>query len=183
MLYILNFNNIRSLTIAKFTRLNNQIQAHELRVIDENGNQLGILSKQEALDIAKSKDLDLIEVSPDAQPPVARIIDWGKYNYQKSKKTQKSRKSTKTSELKQIRMGLKIDDNDLYIKLKKVDQFLAKGHKVRISLVFRGREQAHKEIGFDLAQRIINEYSEKAKLEQQPILAGKQLSFVLSKIN
>ena len=159
--------------------MNEQIQATELRVIDENGLQLGVLSKQEALALARSRDLDLVEVSPEARPPVARIINWGKFNYQRNKQQQKSRKATKSIELKQMRFGLKIGEHDLEIKLGKVEKFLADGHKVKLIIVYRGREQAHKELGFKLADRVIADFANKAVVEQSPQLAGRQLSFVL----
>ncbi len=172
-------NILKERAIAKFTRLNEHIQASELRVIDDDGRQLGVLSKQEALALARSKDLDLVEVSPDAKPPVARIINWGKYNYQRSKQQQKSRKSIKSTELKQMRFGLKIGEHDLGIKLGKVDKFLADGHKVKLIIVYRGREQAHKELGFKLADKVIADFADRAVVEQSPQLAGRQLSFVL----
>jgi translation initiation factor IF-3 len=165
--------------IAKFTRLNEYIQASELRVIDEDGRQLGILSKSEALQLAQSKDLDLVEVSPEAKPPVARIVNWGKYNYQRTKQQQKNRKATKTSELKQMRFGLKIGEHDLAIKLRKVEEFLAAGHKVKLTIVYRGREQAHKELGFKLADKVIADFGDKIAVDQQPQLAGRQLNFVI----
>ncbi len=163
--------------------MNDQIQATELRVIDEDGKQLGVLSKQEALAKARSLGLDLVEVSPDAKPPVARIVNWGKYNYRRSKQQQKSRKANKVAELKQMRFGLKIGDHDLAIKLGKVEKFLAEGHKVKLLIVYRGREQAHKELGFKLAERVIADFANKAVVEQNPQLAGRQLSFVLRSNN
>jgi len=165
--------------IAKYTRLNGQIQAPELRVIDEDGKQLGILSKREALQLAEERELDLVEISPDAKPPVAKIVDWGKYNYQKTKQQQKNRKSTKTYELKQIRTGLKIGQHDLDIKTDRARKFLQAGHKVRFTLVYRGREQAHREIGFQLAQKIIDSFGTDIAVDSPPQLAGKQLNFVV----
>lgn len=159
--------------------MNHQIQASELRVIDEDGKQLGILTKREALELAEERELDLVEISPDAKPPVAKIIDWGKYNYQKTKQQQKNRKNAKTLELKQVRMGLKISDHDLGIKLDRARKFLQAGHKVRITLVYRGREQAHKEIGFQLAQKIIDSFGTDIAVDSQPQLAGKQLNFIV----
>ena len=129
--------------------------------------------------LAQSKGLDLVEVSPEANPPVARIVNWGKYNYQRTKQLQKSRKSTKASELKQMRFGLKIGEHDLAIKLAKVDKFLATGHKVKLIIVYRGREQAHKELGFKLAEKVITSLSDRSVVDQQPQLAGRQLSFVI----
>jgi len=177
---ILNkLTTLKEKIIAKFTRLNHSIQAQELRVIDEDGNQLGILGKQEAITLAQSKDLDLVEISPDAKPPVAKIVNWGKYNYQKTKQQQKNRKATKVSELKQIRFGIKIGDHDLDIKLNKVSEFLNDGHKVKISIVFRGREQAHKELGFKLAEKVIATFGDQVIIDQTPQLNGRQLNFVL----
>ncbi len=148
-------------------------------MIDEDGKQLGILSKQEALQAAQERDLDLVEISPDANPPVCKIVDWGKYNYQRTKQLQKNRKTTKAAEMKQMRFGLKISPHDLSIKMNKVVKFLETGHKVKITLFYRGREQAHKEIGFKIAQRVIDDFGDTIVVDQQPQLAGKQLNFVV----
>jgi len=137
------------------------------------------LSKQEALQIAQERELDLVEISPDANPPVCKIVDWGKYNYQRTKQMQKNRKSTKTLEMKQMRFGLKIGEHDLAIKMGKVAKFLEIGHKVKITLFYRGREQAHKEIGFKLAEKVISDFGDTIVVDQPPQLAGKQLSFVV----
>ncbi len=150
-----------------------------MRVIDDEGKQLGILSKQEALAIAQERDLDLVEISPDANPPVCKIVDWGKFNYQRTKQLQKNRKTAKTLDMKQMRFGLKIGAHDLQIKMNKVTKFLEAGHKVKITLFYRGREQAHKEIGFKIAQKVIEDFGDTIIVDQQPQLAGKQLSFVI----
>lgn len=165
--------------IAKYTRLNEQIRAPRLRVIDSDGKQLGILSRQEALAIAQERELDLVEISPDADPPVCKVVDWGKYNYQRTKQLQKNRKSAKTLDMKQMRFGLKIGAHDLAIKMSKVTKFLEAGHKVKITLFYRGREQAHKEIGFKIAQEVIEDFGDTIIVDQQPQLSGKQLSFVI----
>lgn len=150
-----------------------------MRVIDEHNDQVGVLSRDEALRRARDAGLDLIEVSPNAQPPVARIADWGKFNYQKTKQLQKNKKKQKASSLKQIRFGLKIGDHDLQIKIKKIKEFLEDGHKVRISAFFRGREMAHKEIGYQLLDRVKEELGELATVDQEPQMAGKHLSIVV----
>jgi translation initiation factor IF-3 len=137
------------------------------------------LSRQEALQIAQERDLDLVEISPDADPPVCKIVDWGKYNYQRTKQLQKNRKTAKTLDMKQIRFGLKIGAHDLEIKMDKVRKFLEVGHKVKITLVYRGREQAHKEIGFNIAQRVIQDFGDTIVVDQPPQLAGRQLNFVV----
>ena len=141
------------------------------------------MSRQEALQAARDAELDLVEISPAATPPVAKIIDWGKYNDQKTKQLQKSKKNAKTSDLKQMRFGLKISDHDISVKLKKVLSFLEDGDKVRISVIFRGRELAHKEIGFALMEKIINIIGEAAVIDQQPQFAGRQISAVVRSNN
>lgn len=150
-----------------------------MRVIDDDGKQLGILSKQEALAIARERELDLVEISPNADPPVCKIVDWGKYNYQRTKQLQKNRKTAKSLELKQIRFGLKISPHDLSIKMNHATKFLDAGHKVKVTLMYRGREQAHREIGFQIAQRVIEDLGDAIVVDQQPQLAGRQLSFVI----
>jgi len=159
--------------------LNQAIRASNLRVIDEDGGQLGVLTRSEALRVAEDRGLDLVEISPNADPPVAKIVDWGKYNYQRTKQLQKSKRNAKTLEVKQMRIGLKISDHDLGVKLKKVTSFLETGHKVKITLFYRGRELAHKELGFQLADKVINSFGESIQVDQQPQLTGKQLSFLI----
>jgi len=165
--------------IGKFTRLNEQIRAPRLRVIDEEGDQLGILGRSEALQAAKQAELDLVEISPQANPPVAKIIDWGKYNYQRTKQLKKNKKNSKTLDLKQIRVGLKISDHDLEVKAKKTREFLEIGHKVKYVLRYRGRELAHRDLGFKLAEKIIESFKEEVTVDQAPQFAGRQLSFVI----
>jgi translation initiation factor IF-3 len=159
--------------------LNQSIRASSLRVIDEDGTQIGVLSRSEALQLAADRELDLVEISPDADPPVAKIVDWGKYNYQKTKQLQKSKRNAKALEVKQMRFGLKISDHDLGTKLSKVTGFLENGHKVKIVIFYRGRELAHKDIGFTLANKVIEQFGDSIVVDQQPQLAGKQLIFVI----
>ena len=159
--------------------MNGSIQAQELRVIDEAGKQLGILSKQEALAMAAEQGLDLVEISPDAKPPVAKIVDWGKFNYQRTKQQQKNKKSAKALEMKQMRFGLKIGEHDLEIKMNKVRKFLEAGHKVKLTIFYRGRELAHKEIGFKLADKVIADFGDTIVVDQAPQFAGRQLNFVV----
>ncbi len=140
---------------------------------------MGVMSRMDALQLAKDQDLDLVEVSPNAKPPVVKVVDWGKYNYQKTKQLQKQKKTAKNPDMKQIRMGLKIGDHDLDVKLSKATKFFEAGHKVKFTLVYRGREMAHRDIGFQLAQRIIERFTETGVVEQKPQMAGRQLTFVL----
>lgn len=129
--------------------------------------------------MASDQGLDLVEISPDANPPVAKIVDWGKYNYQRTKQLQKNRRNAKTLEVKQMRFGLKIGEHDLDVKLSKVTKFLENGHKVKLVIFYRGRELAHKDIGFVLADKVIEKLGELIVVEQPPQLSGKQLIFVV----
>jgi len=137
------------------------------------------MSRQDALRVAEEAGVDLVEISPNADPPVAKIVDWGKFQYQKMKEQQKNRRSNKASELKQMRFGLKIGANDLEIKLRKIREFLADGHKVKILVVYRGREMAHRELGYGLVDRVILALEDCAILEQKPLMAGRNLSIVI----
>ena len=165
--------------INQSIRINESIRAQELRVIGSDGEQLGIMSRSDALKAAEEAGVDLVEISPNAAPPVAKIVDWGKYQYQKMKELQKNRKSSKQSELKQMRFGLKIGAGDLEIKLRKIREFLAAGHKVRIQIFYRGREMAHKELGYEMIDRIATLLEGDAILEQKPQMAGRNLSVVV----
>lgn len=137
------------------------------------------MSLSDALKAAEEAGLDLVEMSPDANPPVAKIIDWGKYQYQKMKEQQKNRRSNKAAELKQMRFGLKIGANDLEIKLRKIRGFLSEGHKVKILIFFRGREMAHRELGYELIDKVMAQLEDEAILEQKPVMAGRNLSIVI----
>lgn len=148
-------------------------------MIDESGAQLGIMSKNDALKRAREAGLDLVEISPTAVPPVAKIIDWGKYQYQKMKEQQRNKKNAHASELKQIRLGLKIGQNDLEIKLRKIRKFLLDGDKVKIQLMFRGREMAHPEVGQTLLKRILEELAEDAVADNKATMAGRNLSVIV----
>lgn len=159
--------------------MNGAIRAANVRVVDEDGSQLGVLSRNEALNIAAERGLDLVEVSPNADPPVCKIVDWGKYNYQKTKQQSKSRMNAKALEVKQMRFGMKIGEHDLEVKLGKVTKFLDAGHKVKLTVFYRGRENAHKDLGFKLADKVIESFGESIIVDQKPQLSGKQLSFVI----
>tara|TARA_B100002003_G_C13944721_1_gene458310 strand:- start:284 stop:706 length:423 start_codon:yes stop_codon:yes gene_type:complete len=137
------------------------------------------MSRSDALAMAEEAGLDLVEISPNADPPVAKIIDWGKYQYQKMKEAQKNKRNSKQSELKQMRFGLKIGQGDLDIKLRKVREFLKDGHKVRIQIFYRGREMAHKELGYTMIERIGTLLEDEAVFEHEPTMAGRNLSVVI----
>lgn len=137
------------------------------------------MSRTEALRLAEEAGVDLVEISPNANPPVVKVVDWGKFQYQRLKEQQRNRRSNKASELKQMRFGLKIGANDLEIKLRKIREFLADGHKVKILIFFRGREMAHRELGYELIDRMVKLLENEAVLEQKPLMAGRNLSIVI----
>lgn len=137
------------------------------------------MSRDEALQAARNAGLDLVEVSPDANPPVCKIVDWGKYNYQRMKQLQKNKRNVKTQEVKQMRFGLKIGDNDMAVKLRKVQSFLDDGDKVKMAIVYKGRENAHRELGFALADKIIESFNGTIAVDSKPQLNGKQLIFMI----
>jgi len=137
------------------------------------------MSSRQAQQLADAAGEDLIEITANANPPVVKIINWGKYQYQQTKEASSAKKKANSSELKQIRLGVRISDNDLNIKLRKVKEFLDDGDRVKITIVFKGREMAHTEIGFTLANKIVKLTSEYSILDQQPQMAGRNLSFGL----
>lgn len=137
------------------------------------------MSRNDALKAAEEAGLDLVEISPSATPPVAKIIDWGKFQYQKMKELQRNKKRAKVSELKQIRLGMKIGQHDLDIKLRKIREFLEDGDKVRVQIFYRGRENAHQELGFELMNRIITALGEDVVVEQKPQINGRNLGMIV----
>lgn len=176
----IKFNSGKRIHIANNSiRINGQIRADELRVVDESGRQLGIMPRKQALDKARDAGLDLVEISPAATPPVAKIVDWGKYQYQKMKEQQRNRKNARSSEIKQMRLGLKIGQNDLNVKLRKIRKFLLDGDKVKIQIIFRGREMAHPEVGRDLLGRILDQLSDVAIVDNKPTMAGRNLNVII----
>jgi translation initiation factor IF-3 len=173
---------LRSKTISNptsRTRINGDIRHPEVRVISADGAQLGIMSSRDAQLMARDAGLDLVEISPNANPPVVKIIDWGKYQYQKMKEQSRAKKNAKSSELKQIRLGLKIGENDLNIKVRKTLELLEDGDRVKIMIVFRGREMAHKEIGNELMNRIIEKLGQDVVVDGKAQMTGRNLSFMV----
>ena len=187
MMYnVLQVNSREERTIIKQksrTKLNEQIRYEQVRVIGSNGEQLGIMSSRDAQLLAKEQGVDLVEIAANANPPVVKVIDWGKYQYQKMKEEAKNRKKAreKQSELKQMKIGLKISDNDLNIKVRKMRGFLDDGDRVKILIIFRGREMAHKEIGEELLNKVISLLGEDAIQEGKPQLSGRNLSVQVRK--
>jgi translation initiation factor IF-3 len=161
-------------------RFNNLITAEKVRVIDDDGENLGVLYTREAIAQAAEVGLDLVEVSPNADPPVCKFLDIGKFKYEAQKKANLARKSQKTQEIKEIKMRPNIDDHDYMVKMKKVAEFIDEGDKVKITLRFRGRELAHQQLGMNLLQRVQADTAETAKVEAYPRMEGRQMLMVLS---
>ena len=152
----------------------------EVRLIDETGENHGVVSIDDALRRAVEAGLDLVEISPNNDPPVCKILDYGKFKYQAQKKASEARKKQKTIEVKEIKMRPGIDQHDYDVKMRAVEKFLKEGDKVKVTLRFRGREMAHKELGMDLLERVRVATDELAKVEQLPRLEGRQMSMVIA---
>ena len=165
----------------KRTRVNQQIRLPEILLIDESGNKVGVTSTSEALQRAKDLGLDLVEVAPNLKPSVCKILDFGKYQYEQSKSsTGHSHKRHKARDTKEIRLGLKIGEHDLNIKSKKVSQFLSKGNKVKITVKFKGRENAYPNLGKELINKFLNTITEEYTIDKEPIKQGRQMTIFIS---
>ncbi|HEX7086404.1 MAG TPA: translation initiation factor IF-3 [Vicinamibacterales bacterium] len=160
--------------------MNERIRVREVRVIDENGQQLGIMPPPQALAIARQKGLDLVEISPTAVPPVCRIMDYGRYQYQEQKRQREAKKHQKIIEVKEIKFRPKVDEHDYQFKKKHIERFLAAGDKVKATIFFRGREMAHPEIGRRILDRLISELGENVVVESMPRQEGNQMHTILS---
>jgi len=160
-------------------RTNERITASEVRVISSSGKQLGIISIREALNHAEDEGFDLVEVSPDSNPPVCKIIDYGKLRYREQKSKKEAKKKQKTIEVKEIKLRPGIDKHDYLVKLKALSKFIGGGNKVKVSMRFRGREIEHKNLGMDLLKKLTEEVAEYAKVEVLPKFEGKQIMMIL----
>ncbi|WP_298172796.1 translation initiation factor IF-3 [Novosphingobium sp.] len=161
-------------------RYNQLISVPKVRVIDENGENLGVMYTREAIDQAAEVGLDLVEVSPNADPPVCKFLDVGKFRYEAQKKANLARKSQKTQEIKEIKMRPNIDDHDYDTKMRSVVKFIEEGDKVKITLRFRGRELSHQQIGMNLLRKVQDDVTEIAKVEAFPRMEGRQMLMVLA---
>ncbi len=161
-------------------RVNEKIKGSELRVINPNGVQLGIMSPQQALQTAMSLGLDLVEVAPDANPPVCRIMDYGKYRYEQSKKAKDAKKKQSIIQVKEIKMRPKTDEHDFQFKARHAEKFLKEGNKAKITMIFRGRELMHTDLGRKLLDRLAEDLKETAMIEQMPRQEGKTMVMILA---
>jgi len=164
-------------------RKNHEIKAKEVRVVTEDGKQLGIMPLKKALQIAFDEGLDLVEVAPKANPPVCKIMDYGKFVYKQKKKLQEAKKKQTSFQVKEIKIRPKIDEHDLNTKLNNMKKFLSKGEKCKVIIVFRGREILHHDLGLELLNRIKEELKDLGRVEQEPKLEGRNMSMVLAPIS
>lgn len=168
--------NIRNRELS----VNEGIRDKEVRVIDVNGEQLGIMSPKKALEIAQQKDLDLVMVAPKANPPVCRIMDYGKYRFDMAKKEKEVRKHQRTINVKEVRLSANIEEHDMGVKAKHADKFLKAGDKVKVSIRFRGREMAHTSIGYDVMNRFVEMITQEHIIERKPKLEGRNMIMILA---
>jgi translation initiation factor IF-3 len=161
------------------TAVNEKIRAREVRVVDPDGKQIGIMSRDDALGLAREHELDLVEVAPRANPPVCRIMDYGKYKYQQSKKGQEAKKKQAVIQIKEVKVRPKTEEHDLQIKIRNARRFLEKGYKVKVSLMFRGREITHPELAFRVLERIAESIQDLGTVESQPKKEGRFMVMML----
>lgn len=167
-------------SIAKELKVNEQIRARQVRLIGSDGQQQGIVDTRDALQRAREEELDLVLVGENAQPPVAKLMDYGKYRYEMQQQAKEARKRTRHQEMKAIKFRVKIDDHDYETKVNHIRRFLKGGHKVRATIMFRGRERTHPELGQELLNRVARDVSEIATVESAPVIAGMDMNMVLS---
>ena len=161
-------------------RINEEIRAREIRVIADDGEQLGIMSSREALQLAQERHLDLVEIAPTAKPPVCRIMDYGKYRYEQQKRDKEARKKQKTFDIKEVKLRPGIEDHDFGVKFKNAVRFLEDGDKVKITIMFRGRELSHPELGEALLNKMAEQLKDICIIEREPKLEGKNMIMIVA---
>ncbi len=161
-------------------RVNRDIAVAQVRLIDEQGENLGVVSKEEAIERAEDAGMDLVEISPGADPPVCKILDYGRFKYQDQKKKNEARKKQKTIDIKEIKMRPNIDQHDYDVKMRAINRFIADGDKVKVTMRFRGREMVHQELGLKVLDRVRDQLDEVAKVEQFPKMEGRQMIMVVA---
>ncbi|MEM7171132.1 MAG: translation initiation factor IF-3 [Pseudomonadota bacterium] len=160
--------------------MNETIGVPSIRLIDETGDNIGVVSTQEGLERAKNAGLDLVEVSPGADPPVCKILDYGRFKYEAQKKKNEARKKQKVIDVKEIKMRPNIDSHDYDVKMRSIQKFIGEGDKVKVTMRFRGREMVHQNLGLDLLHKVRDELEDLAKVEQFPKLEGRQMTMVMA---
>lgn len=169
----------KQISAEKKPRINDEIRVPEVRVIDADGNQLGVIPTREARQISEDVGLDLVEVSPDAKPPVCRIMNFGKYMFQQNKRKAAAKKKQKQVQIKEIKIRPGTEEADYQVKMRSIMRFLEEGDKVKVTLRFRGRESSHPEIGMQLMDRVIADLTDKGVVEQRPKFEGRQMIMVI----
>ena len=164
----------------KGPRVNDDINVAEVRLIDAEGENHGTVAIDKALEMAKAAGLDLVEISPNAEPPVCKILDYGKFKYEAQKKASLARKKQKTIDVKEIKMRPGIEKHDYDVKMRSIDKFLTAGDKVKVTLRFRGREMAHQELGMEVLERVKADFEDRVKIEQHPKLEGRQMIMIMA---
>ena len=167
-------------TISKELRINDQIRAREVRVVSDNNEQLGVMSLRSARQIAEERHLDLVEVAPNGRPPVCRIMNYGKYRYEQQKREKEAKKKQKILTLKEVKLRPNIEDHDFYVKMKAAQSFLGEGSKVKVTIMFRGREMSHPELGEKLLMRFADELKDVAHVEKEPKVEGRNMTMVIA---
>ncbi|MCP4649510.1 MAG: translation initiation factor IF-3 [PVC group bacterium] len=165
-------------SISKFTRVNGQIRASQIRLIGSQGEQVGVVATAEALDKAKGEELDLVEVAPQASPPVCRIMDYSKFRFDQKKKEREAKKKQHATQLKELRLKPKIQEHDYQVKLRNLEKFLKHHDKVKVRMTFRGREMAHMEFGQKIIDRLITETTEFGELERPQVREGRNIILI-----
>ncbi|HHU86554.1 MAG: translation initiation factor IF-3 [Pelotomaculaceae bacterium] len=166
--------------MTKDFRINEEIRAREVRVIDADGTQLGIMSGREALRLAEEKQQDLVEIAPAAKPPVCKLMDFGKYKYEQSKREKEAKKKQKVISVKEVKLRPNIEDHDFEVKARNASRFLKDGDKVKATIIFRGREIVHTQIGQQLLKRLAEDVKDISTIERQPKLEGKNMIMILA---
>lgn len=161
-------------------RVNDAIKSQTVRLIDAEGEQVGVVHIREAIEMAESAGLDLVEISPNAEPPVCKILDFGKFKYESQKRKAEQKKKQKVIEIKEIKLRPNIDDNDYEVKMRSLRRFIEEGNKVKVTLRFRGRELAHQELGMDVLNRVREDFADITKVEQFPKMEGRQMTMVMA---
>lgn len=160
--------------------INEQIRDREVRVISETGEQLGIMPIEKALRLAEERQLDLVKIAPKANPPVCKIMDYGKYLFEMAKKEKEARKNQKVINVKEVRLSASIEDHDLGVKARNADKFLKSGDKVKVTIRFRGREMAHPEVGYEVMEKFVSLLTAEAVVERKPTLEGNHMIMVVA---
>ncbi|HMP90549.1 MAG TPA: translation initiation factor IF-3 [Kiritimatiellia bacterium] len=166
--------------MRNYTRINHQIRVPEVRCVDIDGSQVGVVPTREALLLAQKRGVDLVEVSPQAQPPVCRVMDYGKFKFEQAKKEKQARQNQTNTKVKEVKFHTNVEEHDYQTKLRHIREFLDEGHRVKISLMFRGRENAHQELGYEVVKRVVADCADIATSDREPQKMGRFLSILIS---